>query len=76
MACATCHDPDTGGTGSVSGVNLHQVVITGANPHTGGNLKPPTNAYASLIAPFSLCNIGGVRAVLRRQFLGRSRRRS
>ena len=55
MACVTCHDPDTGGTGSVSGVNLHQVAITGANPHTVGSLKPPTNAYASLILPFGRC---------------------
>ena len=60
MACVTCHDPETGGTGSVSGVNLHQVAITGANPHTVGNLKPPTNAYASLIAPFQDCNTGGL----------------
>ena len=59
MACVTCHDPATGGTGSVSGVNLHQVAITGANPHTVGNLKPPTNAYASLIESLSLgCAFG------------------
>lgn len=59
MACVTCHDPDTGGTGSVSGVNLHQVAITGANPHTVGNLKPPTNAYASFIDPlFKPCPFG------------------
>jgi cytochrome c peroxidase len=63
MACVSCHDPDTGGTGSVSGVNLHQVAITGANPHTVGNLKPPTNAYASLIAPFTECNTGGFGAL-------------
>jgi len=56
MACLTCHQPETGGTGGVSGVNLHQVAITGANPHTVGNLKPPTNAYASFIKPFS--NVG------------------
>jgi cytochrome c peroxidase len=49
MACVTCHDPATGGTGSVSGVNLHQVGITGANPHRVGTLKPPNNAYASVI---------------------------
>ena len=59
MACVTCHDPNTGSTGSVSGVNLHQVAITGANPHTVGNLKPPTNAYASLINPFQVCGHGG-----------------
>ncbi len=52
MACVTCHQPDTGGTGGVSGVNLHQVAITGANPHTAGSLKPPSNAYATFIVPF------------------------
>jgi cytochrome c peroxidase len=60
MACVTCHDPATGGTGSVSGVNLHQVAITGANPHTVGGLKPPTNAYAAFIQPFAPCARGGL----------------
>ena len=54
MACSTCHDPETGWTGSVSGVNLHQVAIAGANAHTRGQLKPPSNAYASLIPPFEI----------------------
>jgi cytochrome c peroxidase len=59
MGCVTCHDQDNGGTGSVSGVNLHKVAITGANPHTVGSLKPPTNAYASMIAPFNHdCGLG------------------
>ncbi|AOY59974.1 cytochrome-c peroxidase [Desulfococcus multivorans] len=58
MGCVTCHDPKTGGTGSVAGVNLHQVAITGANPHTIGNLKPPTNAYATFIGPLAPCNFG------------------
>ncbi len=58
MACVTCHDPETGSTGSVSGVNLHQVVITGANPHTIGNVKPPTNAYATFIGPLAPCGFG------------------
>jgi cytochrome c peroxidase len=62
MACVTCHEPTTGGTGGVSGVNLHQVVITGANPHTLGNLKPPTNAYASLLDSFHACGHGGLAA--------------
>jgi cytochrome c peroxidase len=62
MACVTCHVPETGGTGGNSGVNLHQVVITGANPHTRGNLKPPTNAYASLIEAFQECDHGGLGA--------------
>jgi cytochrome c peroxidase len=62
MACVTCHDPTTGGTGSVSGVNLHQVAITGANPHKVGGLKPPTNAYASFVAPYHACGRGGLAA--------------
>jgi cytochrome c peroxidase len=62
MACVTCHLPETGGTGGVSGVNLHQVAITGANPHTLGNIKPPTNAYASYIEEFKRCGRGGLGA--------------
>lgn len=58
MACVTCHNPSAGSTGGVSGVNLHQVAITGANPHTVGNLKPPTNAYASFIDRFGPCTNG------------------
>jgi len=61
MACVTCHNPSTGWTGSVSGVNLHQVAITGANPHRVGNLKPPSSAYASFSMPFGPCNAGGLR---------------
>lgn len=61
MACATCHAPETGGTANVAGINLHQVVVTGADPHAMGGLKPPTNTYASFIRPFDLCNLGGVR---------------
>lgn len=60
MACVTCHHPETGGTGGVSGVNLHEVAVTGANPHTVGNLKPPTNAYASFIELFKPCARGGL----------------
>lgn len=60
MACVTCHLPETGGTGGVSGVNLHQVAITGANPHTLGSLKPLTNAYASFIEKFKPCIRGGL----------------
>jgi cytochrome c peroxidase len=55
--------PAAGGTGGVSGVNRHQVAITGANPHTVGNLKPPTNAYATFIEPFQPCNSGGLGAL-------------
>ncbi len=58
MSCATCHDPKAGGTLKNSGTNLHQVGVTGANPHTAGGLKPPTNAYASFIPKFQPCAVG------------------
>lgn len=60
MSCATCHEPKTGGTGAKLEVNLHQVAFTGANPHTVGNLKPPTNTYASFIEPLHPCSTGGL----------------
>jgi cytochrome c peroxidase len=53
MSCATCHVPSTGWTGGDSGVNQHQVAITGANPHEVGNLKPPFNAYSTFVPPFA-----------------------
>ncbi|MBT8081116.1 MAG: hypothetical protein KJO56_01685 [Gammaproteobacteria bacterium] len=49
MACVTCHTPDTGGTFDDSDVNLNEVGILGANPHTRGTLKPPSNTYASMV---------------------------
>lgn len=62
QACVTCHEPSTGGTANNSLVNLTQVAIRGANRHEVGNLKPPTNAYASLIEAFRKCNSGGLPA--------------
>jgi cytochrome c peroxidase len=59
MSCATCHEPTTGGTGRNSFVNLHEVAIRGANPFTIGSVKPPTNAYATLIPVFNACGVGG-----------------
>jgi len=41
MACATCHVPRAGWTFGVSGVNLHQVAVTGANPIPGEGSNPP-----------------------------------
>lgn len=57
MSCATCHDPAAGWTLKNSGVNQHQVAVTGADPHTAGAIKPPSNAYASGIGKFGACNI-------------------
>jgi cytochrome c peroxidase len=60
MACVTCHDPRNGGTPAKSGINLHQVAMTGANPHTVGGIATPTNIYASLIPPLAECRLGGI----------------
>ncbi len=58
MACASCHDPRWGWTGNNTHINSTQVGITGANPHTKGGLKPPSNAYASEIQDFGQCPPG------------------
>ena len=55
MACVTCHDPSAGWTFKHAQTNKHQVAVTGANPHTTGSLKPPTNAYAHKTGPFTDC---------------------
>ncbi|WP_299018577.1 cytochrome c peroxidase [uncultured Photobacterium sp.] len=49
MSCSSCHLPEAGGTNGVSGENLHQVAVTGADPHTVGSLKPPTNKYVQFL---------------------------
>ena len=54
QSCSSCHVPSTGGTGGDSMVNLTQVAINGADVTTVGHLKPPTNAYATLIRDFAL----------------------
>ena len=74
QSCATCHVPDNGFTAGVAAINLNGVAVTGANPHTVGNRKPPTATYAASVpnltggffgpncsdAPFGLFCIGGV----------------
>lgn len=58
QSCASCHDPATGWTGASSNINLVEVAQPGADihrdPDARGQLKPPTNAYATFIPPFSL----------------------
>ncbi|WP_344961622.1 cytochrome c peroxidase [Oceanisphaera sediminis] len=58
QSCASCHDPATGWTGASSDINLVEVAQPGANihrdPDARGQLKPPTNAYATFIPPFAL----------------------
>lgn len=74
QSCATCHVPDNGFTAGVAAINLGGVAVPGADPHTVGNRKPPTAAYAAsspnlsggffgpdcAAAPFGLFCIGGV----------------
>ena len=52
QSCSSCHVPDNGWTGGVAGINKNGVAIAGANPHTVGGRKPPSNAYASMSPPF------------------------
>lgn len=59
QSCSSCHTPDAGWTNGTSGINLKQVAVTGANPHTVGNLKPPTASYATLIPNFRFGGAGG-----------------
>jgi cytochrome c peroxidase len=58
MSCSTCHTPEAGWTYPVSGVNQHQVVATGADPHTSGGRKTPGNSYATFIPSFTNGNGG------------------
>ncbi|WP_417617333.1 cytochrome-c peroxidase [Oceanisphaera sp.] len=57
QSCSSCHDPSTGWTGPSSAVNEVEVAMPGAafhhDPEARGGLRPPTNAYATLIPPFA-----------------------
>jgi cytochrome c peroxidase len=48
MACASCHSPETGFTGPLSGINAGGAVYEGSIEGRFGNRKPPTAAYATL----------------------------
>lgn len=52
QACASCHDPAKGWILPNSAINSSTVVAPGAKPHATGNIKPPSNAYASFSPPF------------------------
>ncbi len=47
MACATCHEPASGWTGPIAGINKRGSVYRGAIPTRFGNRKPPSAAYAT-----------------------------
>ena len=52
QSCSTCHVPENGWTAGVAGINKKGVAVAGANPHTVGGRKPPSNAYATFSPPF------------------------
>jgi cytochrome c peroxidase len=47
QACAACHGPEAGWTGTESVVNAGTVVYEGSIPGAFGNRKPPSSAYAT-----------------------------
>lgn len=47
QACAECHDPAVGWTGSDEDVNLGSAVYPGSFDDRFGNRKPPSSAYAT-----------------------------
>ena len=54
QSCSSCHTPSEGWTGGDSKVNETVVAVPGARPGKIGNLRPPTNAYASLVHKFEI----------------------
>jgi cytochrome c peroxidase len=58
QACASCHDPAKGWILPNSAINSSTVIAPGAKPHAMGNVKPPSNAYASFSPPFHFQNFG------------------
>ncbi len=60
QACASCHDPAKGWILPDSAINGSTVVAPGAKPHALGNIKPPSNAYASFSPPFRSGNFGPI----------------
>jgi cytochrome c peroxidase len=56
----SCHDLAKGGILPDSKVNNSTVVAPGAAPHAVGNIKAPTNIYATFMPPFRTGNFGPV----------------
>jgi cytochrome c peroxidase len=48
QSCASCHGPEVGWTGPLSGTNAHGAVYEGSVPDSFGDRKPPSAAYATL----------------------------
>jgi len=47
QSCASCHGPEVGFTGPLSGTNAHGAVYEGSIPGEFGDRKPPSAAYAT-----------------------------
>ena len=73
QACASCHDAARGWVLPNSKINKTTVVAPGAAPHARGDIKAPSNAYASFSPPFAAVIGGGAvcATIPWRQFLGR-----
>jgi len=52
QGCISCHEPAQGGILPNSTINATTVVAPGADPHARGNIRPPTNEYASFSPVF------------------------
>jgi cytochrome c peroxidase len=48
QSCASCHGPEVGWTGPISGINEHGAVYEGSIAGRFGDRKPPSAAYATL----------------------------
>jgi cytochrome c peroxidase len=59
QACAVCHDPDVGWTGTISEINAAGAVYEGSIPGRFGNRKPPSSAYATQSPIFHFQRQGG-----------------
>ena len=57
QACASCHVPEAGWTGTDSEINAHGAVYEGSIKGEFGNRKPPSSAYATL-APIFYADYG------------------
>jgi cytochrome c peroxidase len=62
LACADCHGPAAGWTGSKQTINQHGAVYEGSIPRRFGNRKPPSAAYATFNPIlYSSRKAGGIR---------------
>jgi cytochrome c peroxidase len=58
QSCASCHDPEWGGTGPDPYINAHGAVYEGSIPGRFGDRKPPSSAYATVSPVLQLAKDG------------------